>query len=79
MYVTCSSSTPFFVYKEVPLPHTSDNIKLHFEDLLDCYEIHCFKIITDDAANMKCVFLMSHEIATQEIDDDDEDDDIEKI
>lgn len=62
-------------FKEVPPPHTSDNIKLHFEDLLDRYEIHCFQIITDNAANMKCAFQISHEIATQEIDADDDDDD----
>uniref|UniRef100_A0A1X7SKX7 Uncharacterized protein n=1 Tax=Amphimedon queenslandica TaxID=400682 RepID=A0A1X7SKX7_AMPQE len=66
-------------FKEVPPTHTSDSITLHFEGLHDCYEIRCFQIITDNAANMKCVFLIPHEIATQEIDDDDDDDDDDDI
>ena len=65
------------MFKEVPPPHTSENIKIHFEDLLDRYEIRCFQIVTDNAANMKCAFQISvDEVATREIDEleDDVDD-----
>ncbi len=43
-------------FREVPPPHTAENIRLRFEDELDQCQIHCFQVVTDTAANMKCAF-----------------------
>lgn len=48
------SHTIFFV--EVKPPHTSENIKAHFEDQLDNFNIRCFLVVTDNASNMKHAF-----------------------
>ena len=55
----------FFV--EVPPPHTSERVKEHFEDQLDLHNISCFKVITDNAANMKHAF----ELMTRQDSEDD--------
>lgn len=79
-----------FCFKEVPPPHTSENIRICFEDQLDRYEIRCFQIITDNAANMKralCTSVDKERAATpehdkdQDVDDDDNgvsDDDLDE-
>ena len=46
----------FFI--EVPPPHSSHNVKVHFEDQLDIYSLSCFIVVTDNAANMKRAFEM---------------------
>ena len=46
-------------FKEVPPPHTSENIRNRFEDELDHCNVKCFRVVTDNAANMKCAFLMN--------------------
>ena len=53
-------------FKEVPPPHTSENIKIHFEDEIDRCEVHCFQVVTDNAANMKRAF----QVLRDESDDD---------
>ena len=39
--------------KELKPPHTSQNIQTLVEDCLESYKIKPFKLITDNAANMK--------------------------
>ena len=51
-------------FKEVPPPLTSENIRNRFEEELYHCNVKCFRVVTDNAANMKCAFLMN--------DDDDE-------
>ena len=41
-------------FKEVPPPHTSENIRNRFEDKFDHCNVN--QVVTDNAANMKCVF-----------------------
>ena len=55
---------------EVPPPHTADRIKDRFEDELDRFGISCFKVVTDNAANMKAAFKMSSEETTSLNDED---------
>ena len=43
-------------FTEVAPPHTSENIKAHFEEQLDSYELLCFFVVTDNAANMRHAF-----------------------
>lgn len=64
----------FFV--EVPPPHTSDNIKHRFEDELDNLGLSCFKVVTDNAANMKHAFQVDHEDA-EDVDDEELSDEAE--
>lgn len=45
-------------FKEVPLPHTSVNVRNHFENELDRLKFICFLVVTGNAANMKCAFIM---------------------
>ena len=45
-----------FFFVEVGPPHTSENVKDHFEDQLDKYSLKCFRTVTDNAANMKHAF-----------------------
>ena len=40
-------------FTEVAPPHSSENIKAHFEEQLDSYELQCFFVVTDNAANMR--------------------------
>ena len=40
-------------FREVPPPHTSENIRIKFEDELDHCGVGCFKVVTDNAA--KCL------------------------
>ena len=48
------SHVPFFT--EVAPPHSSENIKAYFEEQLDSYELQCFFVVTDNAANMRHAF-----------------------
>ena len=41
---------------ELPPPHTSANIRLKFEEELENYDVEPYRIITDNAANMKSAF-----------------------
>ena len=59
-----------FLLRSWKSPHTSEHIKVCFEDELDNYGISCFMVVTDNAANMKNAFLM--------INDDSDDVDVEK-
>ena len=45
-------------FREVPPPHTSENIRIRFEDELDRCKVQCHFVVTDNAANMKCAFNM---------------------
>lgn len=65
----------FFV--EVPPPHTAENIKHRFEDELENHGLSCFKVITDNAANMKCAFEINHNEAGSLNESVDEQDDEE--
>ena len=46
-------------FREVSPPHTSDNIRIKFEDELDCCRVKCFMVVTDNAANMKSAFQIN--------------------
>ena len=48
-------------FKEVPPTHTATSVCNRFEDQLDHAKIVCFKVVTDNAANMKCAFTMESE------------------
>ena len=62
----------FFV--EVRPPHTSEVIKSRFEDELDNLDISCFRVVTDNASNMKHAFEEENED-----EDDDEENDGESV
>lgn len=48
-------------FKEVPPPHNLENIRNHFEDELDRCNVHSFQVVTDNASNMRCAFILSDE------------------
>ena len=61
IFMKVSSKVMCFSF-EVGPPHTSENVKAHFEDQLDIYNIQCFMVVTDNAGNMKHAFeLMTAE------------------
>ena len=64
-------------FREVPPPHTSDNIRIKFEDQLDRCSVNCFMVVTDNAANMKCAFQIADDndslVQIEEIKSSDED------
>ena len=75
-------------FKEVPPPHTSENIRNNFEDQFDHLNVTRVVVVTDNVANMKCVFHMAADDNddTQEFDDsssemyeDDEDEFVESL
>ena len=45
-------------FKEVSRPHTSIKVRNHFEDQLDHCHVQTFRVVSDNAANMKCAFTM---------------------
>ena len=64
-------------FREVPPPHTAEIVRNRFEDELDHRNIKCFQVVTDNAANMKCAFLMSDvsdETDEEELSNDEESD-----
>ena len=50
-------------FREVPPPHTAENIRLKFEDELDQCQIQCFQVVTDTAVNMKRAFRVVYDDA----------------
>ena len=54
--------------KELPPPHTANNIRSKTEDELEKYNISAFQIITDNAANMKAAINL--QIFNQNEEDD---------
>ena len=46
-------------FHEVPPPHTSENVRIKFEDELVHCGVSCFQIVTDNAPNMKSAFRVS--------------------
>lgn len=59
-------------FREVPPPHTSENIRNRFEDELDRCKVKCFQVVTDNAANMKCAFISTSCIALNEVGSEDQ-------
>ncbi len=43
--------------------HTSENIRIKFEDEMDRCGVRCFQVVTDIAAKMKCAFQIVDDTA----------------
>ena len=61
-------------FKEVPPPHTSENVRNNFEDQLDHLKVSSFVVVTDNAANMKCAFQKAADDASDDNLSDEDDD-----
>ena len=59
---------PCYFFREVPPPHTSENVWIKFEDELDHCGVSCLQVVTDNASNMKSAFQVT----------DDENDDLDE-